>query len=293
MRNRSSVAAILSLAAWALPALAQEHSHDGAGTGNAAAAAREKPVAWTRYPVLLAGMREGRGAVGVRAGNLEALVLDVFAPGPDVAAGRRQLPLAGGGATVTPPHAGKGNYHWLMAREETDGVVRVASTAHYFSNPGPSPEEVLVAPKSELEIVPHPLPREHSMYRESEKWSFLVRYDGRALENKAVVLETESGSRVTMTTNSLGMASVVFPRDMGPAKNGENEHRPRPAKFVLGVEHEADGKRYVTAFNYAYGRDPDRSRSLDAGLGFLVLGMACAAPLLRRRQNAPENTDHA
>ena len=41
-----------------------------------------------------------------------------------------------------------------------------------------APTELLKEPRHELEIVPEPLPREHGSYRESEKWRFLVRFNG-------------------------------------------------------------------------------------------------------------------
>jgi hypothetical protein len=52
---------------------------------------------------------------------------------------------------------------------------------------------------------------------------------------------------------------------------------------VLGTEREADGRRYVTAFNYAYSPDPERSRSVAWGAAFGMIGMVAALPLLRRR----------
>ena len=57
----------------------------------------------------------------------------------------------------------------------------MASTVWYASNPGPAPSEWLARVRSELEIVPDPLPREHAHYRESEKWRFIVRYAGQPL----------------------------------------------------------------------------------------------------------------
>lgn len=273
----------LSVAAWA-----QGHVHggDGAVAPGRAKAAVER--AWTGFPLLLPAPSGERASVRVRALNLEAKSLDVHAPGASASAGWRLPPADAGGWLVTPPQ-NAGNYHWFSARAETPDGVRVASTAHYFSNPGPSPAELLLARKSELEIVPTPLPREHAAYRESEKWSFLVRFDGRALEAKEVVMETEFGSRIRFVTNSVGMVTVLFPRDIRAAGDDSGGHRPRPGKFVLAVEHEAAGKKYLTAFNHTYRKDPDRDSSLDAGVGFLLLGMLGALPLLRRRKTANED----
>jgi len=276
-------------------AWAQGHEHGGASEAAAASARPMKASSergWTRLPLLLPAMGGERASVKVRALNLEATSLDVHAPGAGVPGGRLQLSLTDEGAWVAPPVRNQGNYHWLSARAETLDGVRVASTAHYFPNPGPSPVELLLARKSELEIVPNPLPREHAAYRESEKWTFLVRFQGQALASKALAMETEFGTRTRFTTNSVGMATVLFPRDIREAKEAAGGHRPRPGKFVLAVEHEADGKKYLTAFNHAYRKDPDRDSSLNAGLAFLMLGMLGALPLLRRGKT-PSGDNHA
>ena len=46
------------------------------------------------------------------------------------------------------------------------------------------------------------------------------------------------------------------------------------------------GKTYLTGFNNSYGPDAFDQRSLAAGLGFMLLGMMGAAPLLRNRKMA-------
>lgn len=273
------------------PAAAALAGHDHAHGPDAGKGARPPaaPRAWTRYPLLQVQAGGERGSVNVRALNLPDASLRLLAP-ESTAESLVTAPattLGPAGALLRPP-SGQGNYHWLSARSETPEAVTVAGTAHYFPNPGPSPTGLLLLRKSELEIVPQPLPREHAAYRESEKWNFLVRFNGQALAGKDVVLETESGSRVRATTNSVGMATVVFPRDTRDTP-AAGSHRPAAARFVLAVEHEADGRHYLTAFNHLYRKDPDRERSLGAGAGFLLLGMLGALPLLRRR--AGENAD--
>ncbi len=84
---------------------------------------------------------------------------------------------------------------------------------------------------------------------------------------------------------------MLFPRDFSPVAEGAGQegHGPRRAKFVLATERlgEADGRRYLTAFNYSYSADPDRERSLAWGAAFGLLGMVAATPLLRRRAAKP------
>lgn len=77
----------------------------------------------------------------------------------------------------------------------------------------------------------------------------------------------------------------MFPRDFDPARlQGSGHGRRAAAAFVVSAELEKEGVRHLSAFNATYSPDPWRSRDLLAGAGFLLLGMAAAAPLLRRKE---------
>jgi hypothetical protein len=277
-------------------ALAQEHHHGaaaGANPGEPAKPSQERgrPSGnreWTKLPLIVPAGRGGeRAAAMLRPVGIEAAELQVFAAdGPD---DKRKLavPVSEGAARIEPAAPKLGNYHWIVARSETENEVRVASTTWYFSNPGDAPTAMLAQPKHELEIVPQPLPREHGAYRESEKWPFLLRFNGAPLPNQPVTLETEFGSRSRFVSDGQGRVIVLFPRDFKPAAEAPREDGremgPRRAGFVLAAEREDNGKRYLTAFNYTYSPDADRDRSLGWGAAFGVLGMVAATPLLRRR----------
>jgi hypothetical protein len=271
------------------PSAAQhDHTHHGAAAAAAPPAQRPAAREWTRQPVLVAAMNRGgdRSAASLRPQNIEAAELVVFSAGGPDERRRVAYPIAEGGAKIESATPKVGNYHWVVARQESEAEVRVASTVWYFSNPGPAPTKLLKQPKHELEIVPSPLPREHSTYREAEKREFLVRWNGAPLAGKTLTLETEFGSRSSYVTDTQGLATVLLPRDIRESKVRAGEESmmgPQRGKFVLGVEHEADGKRYLTAFNYTYSPDSDRTRSLAWGTAFGVLGMVVALPLLRRR----------
>lgn len=263
-----------------LPAVAQ-HDH-------AAPPPVQRPAAreWTKLPLLLPamGQRGERAGATLRPAGIEAAEIQVFAA--DGPAERRQVvyPVGPDGAKFQPAVPKLGNYHWVVARQESDVEVRVASTAWYFSNPGEAPAELLEQSRHELEIIPAPLPREHGNYRESEKWDFQVRWQGRPLADQPVTMETDAGSRSRFVTDAAGMATVLFPRDIAPARQTAGGHgAPRNARFVLAAEKQEGGKRYLTAFNYTYAPDPDRERSLGWGAAFGLIGMVAALPLLRRR----------
>lgn len=256
-------------------AAAQPHPHPAAAAAG-----------WTEQPLLLpeAGRRE-REAARLRAVGIAAPVLTVHAPAGEAAVRQRDFPLADGVARISSAAPTIGNYHWLVLREAMHGHVRVASTAWYFGNPGPSPQALLATTRHELEIVPQPLPREHGQYRESEKWRFLVRLYGKPLAGQRLLLESEFGSRSTFVTDGNGVATVLFPRDFPTLARSEGHRRPS-AGFVLSTEHREGEHLYQTAFNLTYGPEAERTRSLAWGAAFGLAGMLAAGPLLRRRKNA-------
>ncbi len=258
-------------------AFAAGHDHGG---GERAASGLP---AWTHYPLLVTARGGDRGGVRVAAANLVAPVLDVYAPKNWSGEGHWELPLSAGAEVRPSPEVG--NYHWLAARAAMPEYVAVASSAFYFANPGPAPTAMLDAKKSELEVIPRPLPREHAGYRAGEEWPFMVRFQGEPLKGQKLVLETANGSRAEFVTDGGGVAKIRFPDDFKPARSGEGGHgMRRQAGFVLAAEHEAGGTGYLTTFNYSYGPGAYDNKSLWAGAGFAVLGMGMALPLLRRRK---------
>lgn len=298
---------VTTLGALSASPVAAQHEHHAAAAPGAATAgapvadsARRPDAAreWTRLPVLAPGMARGaeRMAAVLRPVNIDVKIVQVFAAEGPAERRKVEYPIGAEGARIESAAPKVGNYHWVVAREEAADLVRVASTVWYFSNPGDSPAALLKERRHELEIIPEPLPREHGSYRESEKWRFLVRHEGVPQAGQKVTLETEFGSRASFLTDAAGYATVLFPRDFQPAKDGREAggHGPRRAKFVLATEKEGPGRRYVTAFNYTYGQDADRNRSLGWGAFFGVVGMVAAAPLLRRRaQKSQEKTPNA
>lgn len=265
--------ATLILVATCTPLLAAHGDHPGPTA--------ERASAWTHYPLLQMG--GARGAATVRPGGIAASEVEIIGPGGQMPTLRQ--PLTAGAARLEPATPGSGNYHWLQARSESPDAVTVASSVWYVSNPGPAPTALLARVKSELEIVPQPLPREHSSYRESEKWRFLVRFWGKPLAGQALVLETEHGSRSRFVTDAAGEATVLFPRDFPGTADGADA--PRRAGFVLAAEKTMGDRHYLTAFNATYSPDADRHRSLAWGAAFGLLGMVAATPLLRRRPTSP------
>ncbi len=275
-----------------------QHEHHAPAAAVASAAVPTQAMSpaarlWTTQPLLLPGRnpRGERASALLKPHGIAATAVTVFAPEGPAERLKVEYPVEAEGAKIASATPKIGNYHWVVAREETAGEVRVASTAWYFGNPGDSPKELLRQQKHELEIVPDPLPREHASYRESEKWRFLVRFNGQPLANQPVTLETAFGSRSTFITDAAGIATVLFPRDFKPAAAAENDsgHAPRRAAFVLSTTKEDKGRSYLTAFNQFYSPDADRGKSLGWGAAFGLIGMFAATPLLRRKKGSTGN----
>lgn len=290
----------LALAAASAPAAVQqdiaagEHAGHGepVGTGRAAG----KPMAWTAFPTLKTRMsgegREGRVVTVVPQG-IVANSIDAYSNDIKDAKGHRQLPLDMAGAKLDKPEAG--GFHWLAAREEQADKVRVASTVYFFSNPGKNPTALFMQQKHELEIIPQPFPREHSRYRANEDWKFLVRFNSKPLANQKVSMETQNGTKTELVSDAQGVVTARIPDDFKAEVEqktaGSHDHGRRSSDFVLAIEHAEGGKSYLTAFNGSYGPDAFDQRSLAMGLGFTLLGMIGAVPLLRQRKPAKQASD--
>lgn len=285
---------LISLGLISTTAVLAQHEHPAAPSPAVAPATRPAARLWTQQPLLLPGRtaRGERSAAILRPQGIAAATVTVFAAEGPANRLKVDYPVEAEGAKIAAATPRIGNYHWVIARDESAEEVRVASAAWYFGNPGDSPKDLLKAPKHELEIIPDPLPREHGSYRESEKWRFLVRMNGQPLAGQPVTLETEFGSRSTVLSDAAGFATVLFPRDFRPAGAAAGEqggHGPRRAAFVLSTTKEMEGRHYVTAFNHTYGQDGDRNKSLGWGAAFGLVGMLAATPLLRRRTTRENN----
>ncbi len=269
---------LLSLSAQAAGHAPAEHAHHG-GMAHS----------WTDKPLLKAkasGESRERMTITMVPQNIVADGIAAWSNNPADKHGRRQLLIEMAGAKLDKP--GSGGFHWLSAREERGDEVRVASAVYYFGERGAeNPTAMFMTRKHELEIIPQPYPREHSRYRADEEWKFLVRFNGKPLSGRKVTLETSNGSRAELASDAQGIVTLHLPDDFkagAEGKEGGHGHGRPGADFVLAVEHGDGGKRYLTAFNAGYGPDAYDQRSIALGLGFTLLGMLGAAPLLRQRK---------
>jgi hypothetical protein len=257
-----------------------------------------KPVAWTLYPTLKArasGEDRETMKTTIMPQNIVAGSIDAWSNNVKDEKAHRQLAMEMGGAMLDKP--ANGGFHWLSAREEQGDAVHVASTVQPFGERGAKdPTAMFMQQKYELEIIPQPYPREHSRYRANEDWKFLVRFNGKPLSGQKVYLETSNGSMTEFISDAQGVLSIHVPDDFKAQEEskqaGGHNHGGRPgAELVLATEYVDGGKSYLTAFNSSYGPNAFDQRSLAMGLGFTLLGMIGAVPLLRQRKIAQKSEE--
>ena len=251
-----------------------------------------KSTSWTLYPTLNARMHSENGetTTTIMPQKIVTSGIDAWSNNVKDDNAHRQLALEMGGAMLDKP--ANGGFHWLSAREEQGDTVRVASTVQAFGERGAKdPTAMFMQQKHELEIIPQPYPREHSRYRANEEWKFLVRFNGKPLPGQEVYLETSNGSMSEFVSDELGVFSMHVPDDFKAQvqeetqAGGHNHGGRAAAELVLATEYVDNGKSYLTAFNSSYGPNAFDQRSLTLGMGFVVLGMLGAVPLLSRRKS--------
>lgn len=269
--------------------LSHAHADDAPSTAVPEPAGSAQMRAWTAYPTLKSrsgGAGREHEVNAVMARNIVADHFDAYSSSLDDPGGHRRLQAGMAGAVLDKPQIG--GFHWLSAREERRDLIKVATTVHYFGNPGRNPDAMFMLQKNELEVIPQPYPREHARYRANEDWQFLVRFNSRPLAVQKVTLETSNGSRVELISDAKGIVKLHLPDDFkaGPGQAGR-----KTADFVLATEHQDAGRSYLTAFNSGYGPDAYAGRSLAWGLGFTFLGMVGAMPLLRQRRQGAKHVD--
>lgn len=291
MRTLFSICLFTGFAATASAAAPTGHEH---GT-----MMHQSSHAWTSFPLLktrMGGQDMASRNVTVQPQNIVAEAIEAWSNDLDDVNGHRKLVIGMGGAPLDKPATG--GFQMLTAREVQGESVRVASTVHYFGERGgKNPTAMFDQVKNELEIVPQPYPREHSRYRANEDWQFAVRFKGQPLGAQKIMLETSNGSRSELITDARGVLKVHVPDDFKPddaSGKGNSHGMRRSADLVLAVSHADGSQQYLTAFNSSYGPNAFDQRSIGMGLGFVLLGMLGAAPLLRHRRSAnSKESSHA
>lgn len=233
---------------------------------------------WTQYPLIVPEKGRSRKQVNLKTINYSVPMFDVY-PSVEVASKGAFWQVSIKNNVGVIETQGQGGYYWVNGTAQDNGHSLSASTVHYFSNPGPAPRTMLSISKSELEISPQKLPREHSSFRANETWGFRTLYKGEALANVRIIFESSNGTKIDYHTDSKGIVQVKFPDDFkeqSESRVSHGGHRRVKADFVLAVQH----KDNLSAFNYSYTPDAYAEKSRILGVSFLFLGMLAASPLI-------------
>lgn len=193
------------------------------------------------------------------------------------------LQLSHGGLTL--PSTGMDNYHAVIAEKEWgDSKETVIRYEYLFGRPSKhSPSELAGAIKTDLEIVPAPIPREHFRYLSDQRWGFLVRLHGLPVAGRTLALETEYGSRLQAVTDKQGYAEFRLPDDFPDVVAGERDRR--KAEFTITVSAEDGGIDYQTMLSASYHPNPSHWQSAPMGWAVVGIGFIAGGMLGRQRRS--------
>ncbi|MEJ2621499.1 MAG: hypothetical protein P8163_14910 [Candidatus Thiodiazotropha sp.] len=210
-----------------------------------------------------------RGAKTIHIDNLDGATISYISP--DLST-QSITPVMG---NVTIPASGMDNYHALVIKKDWGNDIEVIIRYQYmFGRPSKqSPARLTAAEKSEFEIVPAPLPREHYHYHSQQKWSFLVRFQGELLADQALTLTTSNGSQQTQITDQQGRVTFIIPDDFPDLIDGERSKQ--TAQFTISGEYQHGDISYSTQLVADYRVNPSHWQSTE--LGLLVLGLGFLA----------------
>ncbi|MEW8507871.1 MAG: hypothetical protein AB2598_14320 [Candidatus Thiodiazotropha sp.] len=183
------------------------------------------------------------------------------------------LSLEHGGITL--PNTGMDNYHVILAEKEWGDHKEAVIRYEYRHGPPSkqSPSRLAAEQKTEFEIVPDPIPREHYRYHSREEWGFLLRYQGQPVNNHGVSLQTSHGSHLSATTDAEGRVKFRIPDDFPGLVKGERDRR--LGEFSVSSEYLQDDRRYTTQLSADYRVSPAHWQS--TRLGLLVIGIGFVA----------------
>lgn len=177
--------------------------------------------------------------------------------------------------SLTMPRTGMDNYHAIVAEKDW-GNHKEAVIRYEYRHGRPSkrsPSRLTAQQKTEFEIVPDPIPREHYRYHSQQRWGFLVRFKGQPASDLKVSLETSNRTQLSAISDTDGRVEFRIPDDFPGLVEGERDRR--LSQFTASSEYFLDGKRYTTQLNADYRINPSHWQSTRWGL--LVIGIGFIA----------------
>ncbi|MDA7818470.1 hypothetical protein N9A28_09800 [Sulfurimonas sp.] len=183
---------------------------------------------------------------------------------------------------VSLPRTGMENYHALVVNQTKDKSIN-SSVFYKYSRGRPSkvsPTKITQLQKSDLEIAPILLPREHDEYHGSKSYDFEVRFKGEKLPYNSVIFNTSNGTTKTIQADEGSEFSVTMPNDFKNVKTGKRKNR--PAQFILKSSYVNEGITYTTTLAMPYYVSPtDYWQSVSGGAIVLIFGLIVGLYLFR------------
>lgn len=171
------------------------------------------------------------------------------------------------------PATGMSSYHAVVAEKDW-GTIRESVIRYEYLSGKPShqsPGKLVNAVKSDFEIVPDPLPREHYRYYAGHTWAFILRLKGEPLPDTGLDLETGNGTRLHGISDTAGRVSFRLPDDFTDTAPDKRDRR--SAEFTVSAATEADNLRYETLLTARYHINPSHWQSTPLGLAAVGLGL--------------------
>lgn len=219
---------------------------------------------------------QARGAKTLMLENAEGASIRLWKPDLTSA------PLAAEHGHITLRPTGLGNYHAIVVEQDWGTAKDVLIRYEYMNGKpsGRSPAELTAAVKTEFEIVPDPLPREHARYIAGRPAAFLVRHRGHPAGGVPVTLTTANGTTLQATTDARGRVRFELPDDFAEVKPGRPNNR--PAEMQVRSDFQAEGRAYTTILSAQYHVNPRHWQSFGGGVFIALLGMVAGGLTGRR-----------
>jgi len=189
---------------------------------------------------------------------------------------RQPLTLSQGGFALR--GSGMDNYHAIVVeRWWGDSKESLIRYEYLFGRPSKhSPRELAGAVKTELEIAPDPIPREHYRYYSDQTWGFQLRMHGLPAAGIPLTLRTQNGTTLEAVSDDTGRVSFHLPDDFPDVVSGHRDTR--SAAFTISAEKRESGIAYHTTLAADYHLNPSHWQStplgmLAAGFGLLAGGL--------------------
>lgn len=185
--------------------------------------------------------------------------------------------------TVMLPKPSMGGYYAMIS--EGNDANGTFSAIRYLSLHGRpckvSPTHLTALPKTNLEIIPNPLHREHDRYTASKSYRFLLHFQGQPLANATITMETHDTQAQTYTTDGAGEFSITLPNDFKNVQIGRSENK--SSEFLIIAQHSDNNLTHKSTLTMPYSLNPnDYWQSQSYGAGAIFIGFLGGLFLYRR-----------